>query len=189
MNVFQLFFRLGLHHIWAWDAMDHLLFLTVLTIVFSFKQWKKLTALITVFTFTHTVSLFLMAYGLIRINENWVEVAIVWTIILTALTNLLIKDQQRLHRWHLILAFFFGLIHGLGFSSAFMMMATGYASKWGPLLSFAAGIETAQITVVTVLLIVLWLWQKLTGISRREQVKIISYMVLGYSLSLLQARM
>jgi len=188
MNVFRLFFRLGLHHIWSWDAMDHLLFLTALSIVFSLKEWKKLVALITVFTLTHTLSLTAMAFGWLRINEQWVETAIVWTIILTALSNVLIANRKILHRSHLLFAFLFGLIHGLGFSSAFMMLATGYRDKLVPLLSFAAGIETAQITVVTGLVLLLWIWQKVLGTSEKEQIKIISYMVLGYALSLLQMR-
>ncbi len=188
MNTFELFFRLGLRHIWSWDATDHQLFLLALTVVFSWREWKKVLAMITVFTITHTLSLFLMVYGWLRVPENLVEQAIALTIILTALSNLWVKDHKRLHGLHILFAFLFGLVHGLGFARSFLMMAQGYDSKTLPLLYFATGIETAQFTVVVLILLILGLWRKFFKTSHAEQIRILSWLIIGYSLSLLQAR-
>lgn len=38
---FQMYFNLGLKHVLDWKAYDHVLFLIVLTIFYSFKDWKK----------------------------------------------------------------------------------------------------------------------------------------------------
>lgn len=189
MSSFELFFKLGLHHIWSWEATDHQLFLLALTVVFTFSDWKKVLGMITVFTITHTLSLFLMVYGVIRAPENLVEQAIVWTIILTALSNLWVKDKTFLHRLHIAFAFLFGLVHGLGFAGAFLMMSQGYTDKNLPLLYFAGGIETAQFVVVLFILVFLALWRHLGRTTEKDQIRIVSFLVIGYSLSLLKARM
>jgi hypothetical protein len=186
MNTVSLFFRLGLDHILNPGAVDHLLFLSALTVVFGLKDIKKLIGVVSLFTVAHTTSLALMAYRIISINTHYVEKGIIITIIITALTNLLIKEKTRLQNWHLFYVFFFGMIHGFGFSHAFLMSVSGSKSMLIPLLSFAAGIETGQILFIGVFLLltrlILVKWFK---ISEKSLISGTSLFILGYAVSLI----
>ena len=75
------------------------------------------------------------------------------TILITALLNLYTADKaqasQKAFRLDLVVTGFFGLIHGLGFSNYFRMLMAEEEEKAGPLLGFAAGIEGAQLAVLT----------------------------------------
>jgi len=186
MNEFELFFRLGWNHIISPDAKDHLLFLAALTIVFSFDEMKKLLWLISLFTVAHTLSLALTAYGVIRVDDRWVETAIVWTIIITALSNIVISDRKKLQKWHLVFVFLFGLIHGAGFTHAFLMSVSGSDGILFPLLSFAAGIETGQIVFIMVFLsIIRFIFVKGLGVNENRLIKYVSFFITGYALSML----
>ncbi len=52
------YLELGLFHVLDWNAIDHMLFLSALTIVYSFKDFKNVFWIVTSFTLGHTLSLF-----------------------------------------------------------------------------------------------------------------------------------
>ena len=122
------YFDLGWHHIIAWDALDHLLFVLVLSAVYLIADWKKVLILITAFTLGHSLTLILSIVDMVRMSSGLVEFLIPCTIIITAAFNLWQNDygSKSLQR-NYFLAFFFGLIHGLGFANAirFMMEKNG----------------------------------------------------------------
>ena len=184
MNDFELYFRLGLNHILSWSSIDHILFLLALIMVFNFKDWRKLLPLVSLFTIAHTTSLLLSVYGYVQIDANLIETLILWTILITALSNILWKNHQVLTRIHYYFSFFFGLIHGLGFASDFKMMIAGQSQKFLPSLEFALGIETAQIIMGFFILIVLAVLQKI-WLNTRETYILISGLIIGYILALL----
>ncbi len=185
MKEISLFFRLGLEHILDLGAADHLLFLMALTVVFSLKDIKKLTLMVTLFTVAHTLSLALTAYRIVRVESRFIEAAIVGTIMITALTNILISDKHKLQKFHLFYVFFFGLIHGMGFTHAFLMSVSGSDRIFTPLLSFAAGIETGQILFILGFLIIKSaLLEKLLQVKERILILSVSFFILGYALSL-----
>jgi hypothetical protein len=184
MNTFQLYFRLGVDHILNWSSLDHILFLLVLIIVFEWKDYRKLILLVNLFTIAHTFSLYLSVYGVLKINEDLIENLILWTIFITAVSNILISKERLLHSLHFYFSFFFGLIHGLGFANDFKMLIAGQSEKLLPLLSFALGIEIAQIILGLVILAVMFLLQK-TISNQKEVYRIISALAAGYVLALL----
>ena len=185
MNDFELFFGLGLKHIMSFDALDHLLFLSALTVVFSPKDIKKLLLLISVFTFSHTLALALTAYGAADIPSEYVETAILFTILLTALVNVLISDLRLLQKWHLLSVFFFGLIHGSGFAEAFLMSVSGTGKIAFPLLSFAVGIETGQILFIFLFLSIIHvIFVKILKVDRRKLIRALSWMIIGFTLAM-----
>ncbi len=185
MNDFQLYFKLGLSHILSWSSIDHILFLWALIIVFSLKDWRKLLYLVSLFTVAHTTSLFLSVYGVLQVNEALIETLILWTILITALSNIIFQNQQTLTKIHYYFSFIFGLIHGLGFATDFKMMMAGQTSKLLPLLFFAAGIETAQIILGLGILIVTGLLVKIWLKNTRELYILASGIIIGYVLALL----
>jgi hypothetical protein len=189
MSQFWLYFRLGLEHVLDWQAYDHILFLIVLVAAYSFSSWKRILWLVTLFTIGHTLALFLSVYGIVKVDSAWVELLIPVTIIVTALYNIFTASKKERNKNHNLLSFttvFFGLIHGLGFSSYFKMVASNTESKLLPLLEFALGIETAQVIVVIAVMILAFIAQNILSVSKRDWVLVTSAIVIGIILPILQ---
>ncbi len=162
MQDFLFYVQLGFDHVMDPSAYDHILFLSALALPFTFRSWKKVLLLATVFTVAHCLSLALSAYGVYRAESSWIEFLIPVTIILTALFDLLYarRDADRMGLFlHLFATAFFGLIHGFGFSGYFNMMMAGTEEKLVPLLGFATGIELSQAVIITVILLLAYLLQ------------------------------
>jgi len=143
------FFVLGVEHILA--GWDHLLFL--LALLLAGGGVRRALGIVTSFTAAHSVTLALAAFGAVRIPAAIVEPLIAASIVWVAAENLLRRESRG--RWPI--AFGFGLVHGLGFASA--LSEAGIASQaLGPaisaLLAFNVGVETGQIALVSLALIV-----------------------------------
>lgn len=182
MDNFVLYFKLGLHHVLDFAAYDHILFLIVLAVVFSFNQWKKALWLITFFTIGHTLTLGLAAYGVLNIRMDVIEFLIPVTIFITAVANVIRanKASSGKEKLNLFFALFFGLIHGLGFSNYFRLMIGQEEDKFFPLLEFALGIETSQVIIVFGILIIGTLLQNFFRVSKRDWVLVTSAIVIGF---------
>ncbi len=184
MNSFQLYFQLGLSHILSWSSVDHILFLTALILVFSLKQWRELLTLVSLFTVAHTTSLLLSVYGILKVDENLIEKLILCTILITALSNVFIRNKKFLGQMHYYFSFVFGLVHGLGFATDFKMIIAGQSQKLLPLLEFALGIETAQIILGLIILTAGMVMTGVLKIKEREYVLFVSALITGYVFSL-----
>jgi len=189
MEAFILYFKMGLNHVLDFKAYDHILFLIVLAVVFSFNQWKKAILLITLFTLGHSLTLGLAAYGVVNFDINLIEFLIPVTIFITGATNLFRtgKPNQK-NSINLVFALFFGLIHGLGFSNYFRMMIGKSEDKLMPLLEFALGIEAAQIIIVFAILVIGALLQSVLKVSKRDWVLVTSSIVIGFSIQMILER-
>ncbi|UZH56506.1 HupE/UreJ family protein [Salinimicrobium tongyeongense] len=189
MSQFWLYFQLGLEHVLDWNAYDHILFLIVLVASFSFLTWKKVFWLVTIFTLGHMLSLFLSVYKIVLVNTTLVEFLIPVTILATAIFNM-INSKKKENKNNVSLLYFstafFGIIHGLGFSSYFKMIASGSDSLFLPLLEFALGIEAAQIIVVLAVLLLSFLFQNVLQVSRRDWILVVSAIVIGIILPILK---
>ena len=189
MDNFIFFLKEGFFHVLDWNAYDHILFLVALTVVYDFKNSKKILWLISLFTIGHTLTLILAAYKVVSIDTNWIEFLIPVTIITTALVNILYaksitKDTKT--NTNLFFALFFGLIHGLAFAGGFKMLIGKSNSKLIPLLEFALGIEFAQIIIVFIILLLGFIFQTVFRFSKRDWILIISSIVIGVALPMLQ---
>lgn len=169
------YFDIGWHHIMAWDALDHLLFVLALSAIYLAGNWKQVLVLITAFTIGHSITLALSVYDVIRVNGKWVEFLIPCTIIATALFNFFQKDfKPRSLRLNYFLALFFGLIHGLGFANAIrFMLAKDQSIGWG-LFGFNIGLEAGQIVVVFCILLLSYLVVDLIKLKRKWWVWLLS---------------
>ena len=190
MEDFILYFKMGFFHVLDWQAYDHLLFLIALVVVFTFKDWKKVIWLITWFTIGHTFTLGLAAYKIVNVNIAWVEFLIPLSIFITAFFNLINAKKGSLKNpnINLILAFFFGLIHGLGFSNYFMMLVSASEAKLMPLVQFALGIEIVQILIVVGILTASFIAQKVLKITKRDWVMVVSAIIMGIVIPMLIER-
>lgn len=183
MSEFWIYFNIGLNHVLDIKAYDHVLFLIALTVPYSFKDWKRVLILVTLFTVGHTLSLMLAVYEVIYIKEVLVEFLIPITILITALFHLFTAGKSSKKESISFVAFvtlFFGIIHGLGFSNYFKSILPGSATdKILPLLEFALGIEAAQIIVVLVVLILSYVVQTFFRFSKRDWTLVASAFVIG----------
>lgn len=162
------YFDLGWHHIIAWDALDHLLFVTALSAIYLIGNWKQVLVLVTAFTIGHSLTLALSVYDLVKVNSRWVEFLIPCTILATGFFNFFQKDfLPRSLRLNYFLALFFGLIHGLGFANAIrFMLAKDQHIGWS-LFGFNIGLEAGQIVVVTGILLLSYLMVDRLGLKRK----------------------
>jgi len=190
MDDFLLYFKMGLNHVLDLSAYDHILFLIVLAVVFSFNQWKKVLWLVTLFTIGHSITLALSAYGVLKIRIDIIEFLIPVTIFITGAINIFTAKNTTPSKQNinLIFALFFGLIHGLGFSNYFKMMVGKEENKLFPLLEFALGIEAAQIIIVLGILILGGLLQNFFRVGRRDWILVCSSIVIGFSIQMMLER-
>ncbi|TDE31827.1 HupE/UreJ family protein [Flavobacterium ranwuense] len=183
MSEFWIYFQIGLKHVLDIHAYDHVLFLIALAIPFSFKDWKRIVLLVTLFTIGHTMALLLSVFGIIAIKVNVVELLIPITILITALFNLFTagkSSKQESINLVFFITLFFGIIHGLGFSNYFKSILGGDATAQVlPLLEFALGIEAAQIVVVFVVLILSYIVQTVFRFSKRDWTLVMSAFIIG----------
>ena len=183
MSEFWIYFNIGLKHVLDINAYDHVLFLLALTVPYDFKDWKKILLLVSLFTLGHTLALLLSVFEIIFIKGNVVELLIPITILITALFNIITSGKSSKKESLTFVAFvtiFFGIIHGLGFSNYFKSILSGNATdKLLPLLEFALGIETAQIIVVLVALLLSFVVQTLFRFSKRDWTLTMSAFIIG----------
>ena len=190
MNDFILYFKMGLHHVLDFNAYDHILFLIVLAVVFSFYHFKKVIWLVTLFTIGHSITLALSAFGIISVNMKLIEFLIPVTIFITGTVNIFTVKQaaKGKQNTNLILALLFGLIHGLGFSNYFKMMIGRGEDKIIPLLEFSLGIEMAQIIIVLGILLIGTILQNFFKVTKRDWILVCSSIVIGFAIQMILNR-
>lgn len=189
MSEFWIFFEKGLRHILNLFAYDHVLFLIALTVPYAFKDWKRLLLLVSVFTLGHTLALLLSVFGIIIIKGNFTEFLIPITILIVAGFNLFTAGKSAKTESISIIGFitlFFGIIHGLGFAGYFQSLLGGNVKpKLLPILEFSLGIESAQIIVVFIVLILSYIVQTFFRFSKRDCTLVMSAFVIGVVLPMI----
>lgn len=188
MSQFWFYLKLGLTHVLDLNAYDHILFLIVLTVAYTFKDWKRVLWLVTIFTIGHTISLVLSLYGVVKVNAKLIEFLIPLTILIMAVYNIFTagKNPGKAKKGLLLVsALFFGLIHGLGFSNYFKPIVASQESKILPLIEFALGVELAQVIIVLFVLLISFVMQTIFRFSKRDWVMVASAIVVGMVIPML----
>ena len=136
---------LGVEHILG--GFDHLLFVLSLLFLVSFN--KRLVLTISAFTLAHSLTLGLSALGWLTLRSPPVEATIALSIMLVA-SEALNKEQTLSRRWPALVAFLFGLVHGLGFAGALADIGLPQKHLFVALLTFNVGVEVGQLLVVVI---------------------------------------
>ena len=139
------FVRHGIAHILS--GYDHLLFVGAL--VLAVVSLWDLVKVISAFTLAHTITLALAVLDLFRLPAAIVEPMIAGSIVVVAAQNLFWPRQSR--GWsRLLVAFLFGLFHGLGFAGGLLeaMASLGGAGAILAIAAFSVGVEIGHQTVV-----------------------------------------
>jgi len=164
-NVFIDYVNEGVWHIWT--GFDHMLFLCALllpaVLIYRDGRWVGVTnfgeafvnvaKIVTAFTLAHSITLTLAVLGFIALPSRLVESAIALSVIAAALNNVRPVIQSRL--W--MVAFGFGLVHGLGFANVLVELGLPTDALAVALVSFNLGVEIGQLAVVCAILPLVYL--------------------------------
>ncbi len=144
---------LGMEHILL--GIDHLLFVLALLIIC--RSTRQLVETVTAFTLAHSITLGLATLGFIHVPQRPVEAVIALSIVFVAAE---IVHARRgvpgiTARAPWIVAFLFGLLHGLGFAGALSEVGLPQGNIPVALLFFNLGVEAGQLMFVCSVLLLL----------------------------------
>jgi hydrogenase/urease accessory protein HupE len=147
----------GLHHILT--GYDHLLFVAALVLAAS-RLWD-LVKVVTAFALAHTLTLTLSVLNIVRLPSSIVEPVITGSIVFVALQNALFPRQAQ-GSARLVIAFVFGLFHGLGFAGGLLETMEGMPAinLLVALVAFTLGVEIAHQLLIVPLYFVLRLLRR-----------------------------
>jgi hydrogenase/urease accessory protein HupE len=134
---------LGVQHILS--GIDHLMFVFGLLFLVGFR--RKLVWTITAFTAAHSLTLASAAIGWLTLRPPPVEACIALSIVLVASEALRGRDTLA-RRLPALVAFTFGLVHGLGFAGALKEIGLPQQHLAVALLTFNLGVEIGQLLTV-----------------------------------------
>lgn len=189
LSQFSTYLTLGFQHIADLGAYDHILFIVALCAVYRTSEWKSIAVMVTAFTVGHSLTLALATMKLILLPGPLVEFLIPVTILLTCVYNVSVSKAKHrsasIVRLNYGLALFFGLIHGMGFSNYLRMLLGREESILAPLFAFNIGLEAGQLLIVSSVLAVLYVAERLLNVRHRDWTLFISGAAAGISLILL----
>jgi hypothetical protein len=135
------YLRLGIEHIFT--GADHLLFL--LALVLCLRRPRAVLLAETAFTLSHSLSFSAAALGWVHVSSSAAEACIALSLVLVAL-DIPVGGGDRAPLAHgPLLAFTFGLVHGLGFAGGLSEIGLPDHAIPTALASFGAGIEIGQV--------------------------------------------
>lgn len=146
------YLKLGFTHIVP-DGYDHILFIFGLFLLSP--KWKTLLGQATAFTVAHSITLGLAMSGKINPLPSVTEPLIALSIAFVAIENILLSE---LKWWRILVVFCFGLIHGCGFASALQDLGLPEKHFFFSLISFNAGVELGQITIIATAYFLIGKW-------------------------------
>jgi hypothetical protein len=141
-DVMREYLALGYTHILP-KGLDHILF--VLGLFLLSIRVRPILIQVTTFTIAHSITLGLTIFGVLALPASVVEPLIALSIAYVAVENLVTSE---LKPWRLALVFLFGLLHGMGFAGVLTDLGLPREEFLAALLSFNAGVEGGQLTVV-----------------------------------------
>jgi hypothetical protein len=152
-EVARTYLVLGIEHILT--GVDHLLFVSGLLLLVS--GIRRLLFTVSAFTLSHTVTLTLATLGFVHVPPAPVEAVIALSILFVA-WEVLRKDTNSTglaQRKPWLVAFSFGLLHGLGFAGG--LSAAGLPTAHIPLALgfFSAGVEVGHFSFVASALLII----------------------------------
>ena len=147
------YLELGFSHLF--DGLDHILF--IFGLLFCISGFINIIKTITAFTIAHSITLGLTVFELISLPQGTIEALIALTIVYLATE---INQNKRSIKTPWIMAFGFGLLHGLGFAGALIDIGIANNKMLLSLFFFNAGIELAQIALIPIPLLLIFLANK-----------------------------
>jgi hydrogenase/urease accessory protein HupE len=171
-DVLRTYGALGIEHILM--GTDHLLF--VFCLILLVRDLRKLIATVTAFTLAHSISLAAATLGVIHVPSAPVEATIALSIVFLAYE--LVRDRGgmiRSYPW--LVAFCFGLLHGLGFAGALAEVGLPQGEIPLALLAFNVGVELGQVAFIVAVLFAGLTLRRFVGVIPRWSPRAASYAI------------
>jgi hypothetical protein len=163
------YFKLGIDHLLGGN--DHIIF--IFGLLFLVSNLMVAIKTITAFTVAHSITLGLSVFGLISLPQATVEAIIALTIIYLAYE---ISDKKIYSQTPWLIAFGFGLLHGLGFANVLSGIGIANEQMAMSLLFFNLGIEVGQLILIPIFALLLWM---ATILKFQKIFTVLSYIVIG----------
>ncbi|TKK66104.1 HupE/UreJ family protein [Ilyomonas limi] len=141
-DVIWFYFKMGVTHIVPY-GLDHILFvisLCLLSTKISTILWQA-----SAFTVAHSITLALSMQSVIVAPSQLIEPVISLSIVFVAVENIILSE---LKPWRVLIVFFFGLVHGMGFASALNEVGLPRNNFFSSIIAFNLGVEIGQIAVI-----------------------------------------
>ena len=171
-KLFQEYISLGVFHILS--GYDHLLF--VLSLILLSLSLRQLLWSITGFTFAHSITLVFGILGIVNIGVIYVEAMIALSIMFLA-RELLVKGESLTKKYLGVVAFLFGLLHGLGFSNVLKTIGLPQEEIPLSLFSFNLGIEMGQLLFISIVFLLLTFFKRYTFFKLISSKRLVAYFI------------
>ena len=163
------YFNLGIDHLL--EGNDHILF--IFGLLFLVSNLITAVKTITAFTVAHSITLGLSVFSIISIPQATVEALIALTIVYLAYE---VSEKKKYTNTPWLIAFGFGLLHGLGFANVLAGIGIANDQLVMSLLFFNIGIEAGQLLLIPLFSLLIWASFK---IKQRNRFATVSSYFLG----------
>ncbi len=175
----------GVFHILNTGAIDHILFLWVLSIGLTFNDRRMLLWSITGFTIGHALAAFAVILSFPMLPLKWVEFAIPLTILARGVQRLVSPTETTTLPWRTVLVIaVFGFIHGSAISTELKMTLMKEDSLVGKLVGFNIGVELGQLLCISGILLISITLNRLLRIHANMVTRILLVPVILYAVFL-----
>jgi hypothetical protein len=138
------YIKMGITHIIP-NGFYHILFITRLCLLSN--KIKTILWQATAFTVAHSVTLALSLKNIIVAPAPVVEPIIALSILFVAVENIILHE---LKAWRILIVFFFGLVHGMGFASALNEVGIPPDRFVETVVTFNIGVELGQMCIILI---------------------------------------
>ncbi len=181
LEVVSTYTVLGFEHILI--GLDHLLF--VFALILLVRSPRQLILTVTAFTIAHSITLALATLDIVQVPGPPVEAMIALSIVFVA-QEILARNAGHAGlatRKPWLVAFSFGLLHGLGFAGALAEVGLPHNAIPLALLFFNVGVELGQLTFIGAVLGVAALLRRLLGMTSEPRwvVALQAYLIGGFA--------
>jgi len=175
LDLADTYVNLGVDHILR--GIDHLLF--VLGLIWLVRDKWMLVRTITAFTVAHSLSLAAATFGWVGVPERPLNATIALSIMFVGVE--IVKLQRGeiglTARYPWVVAFAFGLLHGLGFATALTTLGIPQMMLPIALLFFNIGVEIGQLAFVFVVLALIWAHRRIGATLPRWGAELPAYAI------------
>ena len=176
---------MGIHHILL--GLDHLFFVFGLLLIV--RGVGPLLKTITAFTVAHSITLGLATLGFLSVPSVPVESVIALSIVFLCVEIVHARRGKQgitfAYPW--VVAFAFGLLHGLGFAGALAEIGLPPAEIPLALLFFNIGVEIGQLLFVFAVLALMYLLMWLTRLDRDAPAYVRAELLVVYGIGVLSS--
>ncbi|MBS0362683.1 MAG: HupE/UreJ family protein [Proteobacteria bacterium] len=148
------YMRLGILHILT--GFDHLMFVLGLLLLIG-PSWRLVKA-VSAFTVAHSITLALAALGFVHFPSAVIEACVALSIVFVACELVPVpgRPETLTHRYPWLIAFTFGLLHGLAFAGALAEVGLPAGEAPAALFLFNVGVEIGQLVFIAAALAVIF---------------------------------